>query len=35
MNLGYWEIGLILRVMTRMHKTKGCNFLYDNEKQVC
>jgi len=24
-----------LRVMTRMHKTKGCKFLYDNEKQIC
>jgi len=24
-----------IRVMTRMHKTKGCKFLYDNEKQVC
>ena len=24
-----------LRVMTRMHKTKVCKFLYDNEKQVC
>jgi len=23
------------RVMTRMHNTKGCKFLYDNEKQVC
>jgi D-3-phosphoglycerate dehydrogenase / 2-oxoglutarate reductase len=23
------------RVMTRINKTKGCKFLYDNEKQVC
>ena len=25
----------LFRVMTRMHKTKGYEFLYDNEKQVC
>ncbi|MBT3608121.1 MAG: glycosyltransferase family 2 protein [Candidatus Marinimicrobia bacterium] len=24
-----------IRVMTRIHKIKGCKFLYDNEKQVC
>jgi len=30
-----YALEIILRVMTRIHKIKGCKFLYDNEKQVC
>jgi hypothetical protein len=34
-NITLGTFGNILRVMTRMNKTKSCKFLYDNEKQVC
>ena len=33
-NRSLW-LDIKIRVMTRMHKIKGCKFLYDNEKQVC